>query len=186
MRRDLPPGLPWPSALQTVGWWSRPLAFHENCRRRYGNRYTVRLVGSPPVVMHADPAQIREIFTAPPDVLRPGEGARILEPTVGTCSVILLDEQAHLGQRRLMLPAFHGDKMQQLSDLVAEVTEREVAAWPKASPVALHPRLQGLTLEVILRAVFGMTPGPRLDDVREALTRILDSATRPMTLVPYL
>jgi cytochrome P450 len=186
MRGTLPPGPPWPSVLQTVGWWNRPLAFHEQARRRYGNRYTVRLLGSPPFVMHADPDHIREIFTAPPDVLHPGEGARILEPVVGTYSVILLDEKAHLSQRRLMLPAFHGEKMQQLSDLVTEVTEREVAAWPTGSDVALHPRLQGLTLEVILRAVFGMEPGARLDAVREALTRILDFATRPMTLVPYL
>src|SRR4051795_5297100 len=186
MRGTLPTGLPWPSLVQTTGWWNRPLAFHENCRRRYGNRYTVRLLGTPPFVMHSDPEHIREIFTAQPDVLHPGEGARILEPVVGTYSVILLDEKAHLGQRRLMLPAFHGEKMQQLSDLVTEVTEREVASWPTGREVSLHPRLQALTLEVILRAVFGMDTGPRLDGLRTALTRILDFATRPMTLVPYL
>jgi cytochrome P450 len=186
MRGTLPPGPPWPSLLQTVGWWNRPLAFHEESRRRYGNRYTVRLLGSPPFVMHADPEHIREIFTAPPEVLHPGEGARILEPVVGTYSVILLDEKDHLSQRRLMLPAFHGEKMQRLSSLVTEVTEREVASWPTGTEVRLHPRLQALTLEVILRAVFGMEPGPRLDGLREALTRILDHATRPMTLVPYL
>jgi cytochrome P450 len=186
MRGTLPPGPPWPSLLQTVGWWNRPLAFHEESRRRYGNRYTVRLLGSPPFVMHADPEHIREIFTAPPEVLHPGEGARILEPVVGTYSVILLDEKDHLSQRRLMLPAFHGEKMQRLSSLVTEVTEREVASWPTGTEVTLHPRLQALTLEVILRAVFGMEPGPRLDGLREALTRILDHATRPMTLVPYL
>jgi cytochrome P450 len=186
MREKLPPGPPWPSALQVVGWWSRPLAFPENCRRRYGDRYTVRLLGAPPFVMHADPEHIREIFTAAPDVLYPGEGARILEPVVGTYSVILLDEQAHLGQRRLMLPAFHGDKMQRLSELVTEVTEREVASWPTDSRQSLHPRLQALTLEVILRAVFGVDEGQTLDQLRSALTQILDSATRPMTLVPYL
>jgi hypothetical protein len=172
--------------MQVIGWWNRPLAFHESCRRRYGDRYTVRLLGSPPFVMDADPEHIREIFTAPPDVLHPGEGARILEPVVGTYSVILLDEKDHLSQRRLMLPAFHGERMQQLSALVTEVTEREVASWPTDSQVSLHPRLQGLTLEVILRAVFGLEPGERLDVVRDALTRILDFATRPMTLVPYL
>ena len=89
----------------------------------------------------------------------PGEGARILEPVVGSSSVILLDESAHLGQRRLMLPAFHGEKMQQLSDLVTEVTEREVAAWSTGRELPLHPRLKALTLEVILRAVFGLDRG---------------------------
>jgi hypothetical protein len=172
--------------MQTIGWWNRPLAFHESCRRRHGNRYTVRLLGSPPFVMHADPDHIREIFTAPPEVLHPGDGARILEPVVGTYSVILLDEKDHLAQRRLMLPAFHGEKMQRMADLVTEVTEREVASWPTGSEITLHPRLQALTLEVILRAVFGLEPGPRLGGLRAALTRILDFATRPMTLVPYL
>jgi cytochrome P450 len=83
-----------------------------------------------------------------------------------------------------MLPAFHGEKMQLLSDLVAEVTEREVAAWPTDSPIELHGRLQGLTLEVILRAVFGLEQGPLLDDLRARLTAILDFATEPATMVP--
>jgi cytochrome P450 len=76
--------------------------------------------------------------------------------------------------------------MQKLTELVAEVTAREVASWPTGSRVELHPRLQGLTLEVILRAVFGLDPGPQLDSLRAALTRILDFATQPMTLLPLL
>jgi cytochrome P450 len=186
MRGQLPPGPPWPSLIQTAGWWNRPLAFHEGCRRRFGKRYTVRLLGAPAFVMHSDPEHIREIFTAAPEVLHPGEGAKLLEPVVGTYSVILLDEQAHLGQRRLMLPAFHGEKMERLDELVREVTEREVGGWETGAALPLHPRLQDLTLEVILRAVFGMDPGPRLDRLRAALRNILDFATRPMTLVPYL
>jgi cytochrome P450 len=186
MRAKLPPGPRWPTAVQTIGWWSRPLAFHETCRARFGNRFTVRLLATPPFVMHADPEHIREIFTAPPDVLHPGEGAAILEPVVGSCSVILLDEDAHLSQRRLMLPAFHGEKMQLLADVVAEVTDREVATWPADRQVELHSRLQGLTLEVILRAVFGLGAGARLDALRTKLTEILDSATRPTSLIPAL
>src|SRR3954465_12411352 len=114
MRAQLPPGPSWPSLVQTIGWWNRPLAFHEEGRRRYGNRYTVRLLGTPAFVMHSDPEHIREIFTAPPRVFLPGEGAGILEPGVGTYSLILLDEKDHLSQRGLMLPAFHGEKMQKL------------------------------------------------------------------------
>ena len=109
--------------------------------------------------MLSDPDEVRQVFTAPPEVLHPGEGARILEPVVGSNSVILLDEAAHLEQRKLMLPAFHGEKMQRLSGLMAEVAEREVASWPRGEPIALHPRLQDLTLEIILRAVFGLDPG---------------------------
>ena len=136
--------------------------------------------------MLSDPEELRQMFTAPPEVLHPGEGARILEPVVGHNSVILLDEGDHLEQRKLMLPAFHGEKMQRLTALMAEVAEREAASWPSSEPIALHPRLQGLTLEVILRAVFGLDPGPRLDALRERLTRILELGAKPISMLPFL
>ncbi len=149
---------------------------------RYGNRFTIRFPFTEPFVMHADPAHIKEIYTAPPDVLFPGEGARVLEPVVGTRSVILLDGDAHMTQRKLMLPAFHGEKMERLRELVAEVTEREISRWP-SEPV-LHPLLQTLTLEIILRAVFGFDDGPRLDSTRAALTKLLAYGDSPLTLIP--
>jgi cytochrome P450 len=186
MKSQLPPGPRQPALVQNIGWWSRPLAFLERCRERYGSRFTVRLLAAPPFVMLSDPEELKQLFTAPPDVLHPGEGARILEPVVGTNSVILLDEGEHLSQRKLMLPAFHGERMERLTDLVREVTEREVEGWPTGRPIALHPRLQGLTLEVILRAVFGLEPGPRLDALRARLTDVLDLSTRPISLVPAL
>jgi cytochrome P450 len=133
-----------------------------------------------------DPAEVKEVFTAPADVLHPGEGARILAPVVGANSVILLDEGAHMSQRKLMLPAFHGERMEALTGLLEEVTEREVAAWPLEAPVALHPRLQSLTMEVILRAVFGLDPGPRLDAIRERLTVNLEFGNHPASMLPFL
>ena len=182
----LPPGPSAPSLIQTLAWWNRPLAYLERNRARYGKRFTIRLLGIPPFVMLSDPADIKELFTAPPDVLHPGEGARILEPVVGANSVILLDEGPHLSQRKLMLPAFHGEKMERLTDLVAEVTEREVASWPREKPISLHPRLQALTLEIILRAVFGLDPGPRLEAIRTRLTEILEIGSKPLGLIPQL
>ena len=100
--------------------------------------------------------------------------------------MILLDEGAHLEQRKLMLPAFHGEKMQRLSGLMAEVAEREAARWPRDRPVELHPLLQELTLEVILRAVFGLDPGRRLDAIRERLTQILTLGARPLGMLPFM
>ena len=182
----LPPGPSAPSVIQTIAWWNRPLAYLERNRARFGKRFTIRLLGIPPFVMLSDPAEIKEVFTAPADVLHPGEGANILEPVVGKNSVILLDESAHLSQRKLMLPAFHGEKMEQLSDLVAEVTQREVESWPRETPIALHRRLQALTLEVILRAVFGLDPGPRLEAIRTRLTEVLDIGAKPLSLIPQL
>ena len=186
MPSALPPGPREPSLIQTLGWWNRPMAFLERNRARYGKRFTIRLLGTPPFVMLSDPAEIKELFTAPPDVLHPGEGARILEPVVGSNSVILLDEKAHLSQRKLMLPAFHGEKMEKLTDLVAEVAERDVEAWPRETPISLHPRLQALTLEIILRAVFGLDPGERLEAIRTRLTAILEIGSTPIGMIPQL
>lgn len=179
-----PPGPPYPAAVQGMAFWTRPLAFLERCRERYGNRFTVRLPLSPPFVMLADPADVKEVFTAPPDVLQPGRGARVLEPVVGSNSVILLDGAAHMEQRKLMLPAFHGEKMARLTSLMEEVSDREVASWPRGTPIELHPRTQGLTLEIILRAVFGLDPGPRLDALRERLQATLAFGDRAISLMP--
>ena len=184
MREQLPPGPRAPRAVQTLAWWTRPHAFLERCRARYGKRFTIRLLGTPPFVMLSEPDELKQLFTAAPDVLHPGEGARILEQVVGTNSVILLDEGAHLEQRKLMLPAFHGEKMQRLTRLMQEVTEREVAGWPTATATSFHRRLQALTLEIILRAVFGLDVGARLDAMRERLTEILDIGARPLAMLP--
>jgi cytochrome P450 len=186
MSAELPPGPRLPPVIQTIAWWNRTVPFLERCRERYGKRFTMRLLQTPPFVHHSEPEHLREIFTAPPEVLHPGEGARLLEPVVGSNSVILLDERAHLSQRKLMLPAFHGEKMQRLSGLMGEVAEREVASWPRNEPITLHPRLQALTLEIILRAVFGLDAGKRLDAMRERLTGILQFGARPASTLPLL
>jgi cytochrome P450 len=186
MRAKLPPGPRLPRTLQTIAWWNRTVPFLERCRERHGKRFTIRLLQAPPFVHHSEPEHIREIFTAPPEVLHPGEGARLLEPVVGANSVILLDERAHLSQRKLMLPAFHGEKMKRLSGLMEEVAEREIERWPKGEPIALHPRLQALTLEIILRAVFGLDSGERLDAMRARLIGILRFGASPSSTLPLL
>jgi cytochrome P450 len=182
----LPPGPRQPAAIQTIGWWARPISYLERCRARYGKRFTIRLLSAPPFVMLSDPDELKQLFTAPPEVLHPGEGARILEPVVGTNSVILLDEREHLEQRKMMLPAFHGEKMDRLAGLMSEVAEREAARWPRDEPIALHPRLQALTMQVILRAVFGLDEGDRLDGLRSRLTRILALGSGPTGMLPFL
>jgi cytochrome P450 len=184
MRRDLPPGPPYPSLIQGIGLWTRPLAYLERCRARYGKCFTIRFPAAPPFVILSDPDQIKEVFKAPPEVLHPGEGARVLEPLVGKNSVILLDEGPHMEQRKLVLPAFHGEKMARLGGLMTEVAEREVESWPRGEAIPLQPRMQRLTLEIILRAVFGLDPGERLDALRERLSEMLAFGDRPISLVP--
>src|SRR5580692_5877864 len=184
MNDVLPPGPRLPALLQTLGMWSRPTAFLERSRARYGKRFTIRMVGQVPLVIISDPDEIKQIYLAPPDVLHPGEGAKILEPIVGANSVILLDEGSHLEQRKLLLPAFHGESMQRLAGLMRELAESEVESWPREEPMAVHPRLQRLTLEIILRAVFGLERGARLDSLRDLLTKILSFGDSPLSLLP--
>ena len=171
--------------MQLAGTWTRPTATLEGLRH-YGKRCTVRLPFQPPFVMLSDPAEIKELFTAPADVLHPGAGARVLEPIVGRNSVILLDEADHLEQRRLLLPAFHGERMQRMTDVMVEMTDAEIGTWPTGEPVMLHPRLQRLTLEIILRAVFGLGVGPRLERLRALLSEVLSFAESPLSVVPAL
>ena len=184
MSSQLPPGPRLPALVQGIGLWNRPLAYLERLRARYGRRFTVRFPLAPPFVILADPEQVKEVFTASPEVLHPGEGAKVLEPLVGKNSVILLDEGPHMEQRKLMLPAFHGKQMARLSDLMTEVAEREVESWPRDSELPLHPRMQRLTLEIILRTVFGLDPGPRLDALRDRLGEMLAFGDRPISLTP--
>src|ERR1700753_1055427 len=184
-RAQLPPGPSVPRAVQMMATWTRPAGSLERLPH-YGKRITVRLPFQPPFVMLSDPGDIKEVFTAPPDVLHPGEGASILEPLIGRNSVILLDEDDHLEQRRLLLPAFHGERMQALTGLMTELAEREVASWPMDEPVALHPRLQRVTLEIILRVVCGLQEGPTLDRLRDLLTEGLVFTESPLSVLPAL
>ena len=184
MNSSLPPGPPYPSPIQFLAFWTRPLASLERWRRRYGKRFTMRLPFTSPFVILTDPDEVKQIYTAPPDVLHPGEGARVLMPVVGWNSVILLDEDRHMEQRKLILPAFHGERMERLEDLVTRVTEDEIASWGTEANGGLHPRLQHLTMEIILRAVFGLDPGPRLDALRTHLTDFLAFGDKPITMIP--
>jgi cytochrome P450 len=181
--RKLPPGPSAPAFIQGVAMWTRPLASLERSRAKYGRRFTVKFPFTPPFVLISDPDQVKEIYTAPPDVLHPGEGARVLEPIVGKNSVILLDGDAHMEQRKLMLPAFHGERMERLTELVGRVTGEAVAGWD-GREIGLHSRMQALTLEIILRAVFGLDPGPRLDALRESVGMLLAYSEKPISLVP--
>jgi cytochrome P450 len=184
--KQLPPGPPDLPLLQMVATWTRPTASLQRARQKYGKRFSVRLPFQPPFVILSDPADIKELLTAPPDVIHPGEGARILEPVVGRKSVILLDEDEHLEQRKLLLPAFHGERMQRLVGLMSELTERELDGWPTGQSLRLHPRLQRLTLEIILRAVFGLDEGTELDELRDALNGVLAFAENPLSVLPSL
>ena len=152
----LPPGPRVPRAVQMPAWLARPLWFAEQCRARFGDMFTVRIEDRP-WVMLADPAAVREVFTAPPDLVHAGDANAILRPMLGPSSVLLLDGAEHLHQRRLMLPAFHGDRLRRYRDIMRRGDRARPRRLARAGEaVALRPHAQAITLEVIVRAVFGL------------------------------
>ena len=176
---ELPPGPRLPRPVQTIAWITRTGPFLERCRQRYGETFSVRIAQEGTWVMLTNPEHVRQVFTGDPKVFHAGEANAVLRPVLGDNSVLLLDEQAHMSQRKLLLPPFHGERMQRYGELMREVAEREIEGWPAGTPLQLWPRMQAVTLEVIMRAVFGMEEGSKLDRLRGVLRTTLDWATRP-------
>jgi cytochrome P450 len=178
-----PPGPKEPPIVQTLRWLTRPISFLESCRRRYGDTFSVRFLGfQTPMVMVSHPDAIQALYTNREHGLPPGR-TLTLEPILGPRSLLLLEGTEHLQRRRLMLPPFHGERMRAYEEIVAEEVARDVATWPEGEEFALHPHMQAVTLEVILRAVFGVTDTGRRARLRELLARLLgDTASARLQL----
>jgi hypothetical protein len=180
----LPPGPRWSKTAQSIALWTAPVPFLRWCRRRYGRAFTVDAEPMGVGVWLTQAEDIKEVFTADPALVHAGEGNAILAPVLGTQSVLLVDEDDHLRRRRLMLPMFHGRAIEAYRALMAEVAAEEVARW-KPGVMRLHPRMQALTLEIILRAVLGVESSTRAADLRDALRDVIDITPVRMLLWVY-
>ena len=158
----------------------------EQSRARFGDMFTIRIAHEGNWVMVSDPAAVKQVFTGDPRIFHAGEGNEILRPVLGDNSVLVLDEKAHIGQRRLLLPPFHGERMQGYGEKMAEIAAREIASWPVGVPYRLRPRMQAITLEIIIETVFGVHERTRMDPLREALREFLDLTTNPRFLLPLI
>jgi cytochrome P450 len=181
MHAGLPPGPAAPRLTQMADWLARPVVYATRQRDRYGEAFTAR-IEERPWVMLGDPADVRAVFTAGPQRTNAGEANAILRPTLGSHSLLLLDGEEHLRQRKLMLPAFHGERIEGYREIMRAATERAVATWPAGEPFALRPHTQAITLEVIVRAVFGVEDEAATARLREPLRRLLDWAGNPGAL----
>ena len=186
MPHSLPPEPPQSPLMQTLSWAFRPLAFMARNRERIGDAFSVQFVGfERPMVLISDPEAIKALYTERRNGLPPGRTFQ-LEPVLGHRSVLLLEGEEHLARRRLMLPLFHGERMRSYEGVVGEIVTAEIDSWPLGREFPIHARMQAVTLEVILRAVFGVAEGPRLDRLREQLRDLLVETGSPRMMLRAL
>jgi cytochrome P450 len=184
----LPPSPRLPRLAQTILLWRRTIPFLDWCAGRYGDCFTVWAAPFGRLVYVADPGALKEVFTGDAEVFHAGEANGFLGPVMGPHSILLLDEDEHLRQRRLLLPPFHGEAVRGYEELIARLAAEEVERWPRGEPFAVHPRLRALTLEVILRVVFGVEDEARRAELRATLPAVvdLDSVTQLLMVAPWL
>jgi cytochrome P450 len=158
-----------------------PAGLRQRQRERYGEVFTAR-IDPIPWVMLGDPDDVRTVFTAGPRRTNAGEANEILRPTLGSHSLLLLDGEEHMRERKLMLPAFHGERIERYRAIMREATERAVAAMPAGEDFALRSHTQAITLEVIMRAVFGVEDAAAMARLGVPLKRFVDWAGHPGAL----
>jgi cytochrome P450 len=141
--------------------------------------FTLRIAHDGIWVFLAHPDAVKQVFTGDPRVLHAGEANVVLLPMLGHHSVLLLDESAHMSQRKLMLPSFHGERMRGYEQVMADVARAELERWPLGEPRAVRPAMQRITLEVIMRTVFGVQDEARRRRLREALDAALEWGSDP-------
>ena len=184
--QGLPPGPRMPRGLQTAIWSRKAQWFLEQSRARFGPMFTIRIAYEGDWVVITEPELVKQVFIGDPRVFHAGEGNQILRPILGDNSVLVLDEKKHIAQRKLLLPPFHGERMQAYGEKMAEIATREIESWPSGVPHKLRPRMQAITLEIVLETVFGVHGGERMGQLRDALRDFLDLTTNPLVLLPIL
>ncbi len=178
-----PPGPGLPRFIQTFFFIFGSRWFIARMYRRYGPIVHLSTAFDSNFVMVFDPALVKEVFRAPPDRLRAGEANEVLGAALGLRSLLLLDGAEHLRQRKLMLPPFHGQRMRAYEDVMREAADRAIDSWPLDREFALLPSTQQLTLDVILRAVFGVEAGPRQDELKRRLRSMIDPVSNRLGIL---
>ncbi len=184
VRRDLPPGPAIPSPAQLALWVAQPYPFLEHCRARYGPTFSLRFPQWPALVSFSDEASIKDLFTGSPSELLAGHANVSLRPIVGTGSLLLLDGDAHLRERRLLLPPFHGARMQAYGKTMQSIARRTLDGMGTGVRPIQHD-MQAITLDVILRTVFGVEEGTDLAALRTAIFELVERATM-LDIIPAL
>lgn len=179
---SLPPRLPWHPLRQTVAWIRRPQATLDHCQEAYGDAFTLQMFGAE-FTLFSSPALIKELLVQPASVMAAGKANGLLAPLVGNTSVLVLDGEEHLAMRRLQLPPLHGARMRAYDPTMRRIAEAGVARWPLEGAVEALPRMQSITLDIIVRVVFGIDDDRRRSEVRSAVRALLDAGANRRMMV---
>jgi len=183
---SFPPGPKAPALVQGLRYARDPLGFLTVFQQRYGDIFTISFPYFGRVVYVASPDLVKEVFTGSPAAFHAGEAnATVLEPALGPNSVLTLDEAPHMRQRKLLLPPFHGERIDRYGELMREITLHEMESWPLDEPFALRPHTQRITLAVIMRAVFGVHDEARLVRFEKLINRF-SARVNAITAFPAL
>jgi len=176
------PGLEIPPVLQTLELIANPIQFFDKYQSRYGDIFSAKILGnhSSPVVFIGEPNAVETIFTAPSETFELGQITHVFRPFTGDQSLIMLDGDDHLRQRKLLMPPLHGKQMHLYQDLICELTEQAIPTIPKHQPFSVRKLMTDITLKVILRVVFGLTPGKRFDQLQQLISELLEAITHPL------
>src|SRR3954471_2862028 len=185
----LPPGPRAPAWWQLVRFAGDPLGLLDECHRRFGDAFTLRVAGNGRFVMLSDPEVVREVFRGDPDVLHSGEANSLFIATVGRHSVLVLDGAPHARQRRVVVPPLKGERMRAFFDAMRLETLEAVRAWPLDTPFPALPTMRRITLRVILRTALGLAPGPEMHRFGHKMETFLSNGRQRhalvlMTIVP--
>jgi cytochrome P450 family 110 len=186
---QLPPGPSARPSVQLMRWSRHPTELLEECAATYGNTFTLRFPGYPPLVFLTDPAAIKEVFTGTSDEIRQGPFPPFMRPQMGDGSLLFLDGAPHQRERKLLMPAFHHERMVAYGHTIRSITDQVIDRWPIGQPFPIHAAMQEIALDTILRTVFGMEDGERLTALRDVLKVWSEqgrSSRRPSSILTLL
>ncbi len=176
---QLPDGPKTPSLFQSINWIAKPFEYIEECGKKYGDIFTLRLLGLPPSVYIANPQGIKEIFSADAKSFDAGRSNDLVRPLVGDNSILLMDRSSHKKERKLLMPPFHGEKVKFYASSIWEITDKVASRWQVNQPFVIRDVMHEITLDVIMQTVFGLSEGERYQQIKPLLADLLDILNSP-------
>jgi cytochrome P450 len=184
------PAIPLPRMVQSLRFNQRQIEFVFRARRQLGEVFSMHGATEDAVTMTTHPDHVRSLFTAKPELAPSLTGESPLRPIVGTQSVLTAVGPRHMRQRKLLLPPFHGEAIEAYTQMISAATEREIDRWPIGEPFALAPRMQAITLDVIMAGIFGIEGRPQRGTpehgLRQMIRRLVNASTQPVAQVGEL